>query len=108
MLSTPKRSFTAWTFALSASSAIAHPLFNGVLVTRADALLKEYDYVVVGGGASGLTVANRLSEKPGKQIKIARHTAFINIKQPQQSSLLKRANCKSRGNSLPGTTLTDA
>lgn len=29
-------------------------------------ILAEYDYVVVGGGASGLTVANRLSEDPGK------------------------------------------
>ncbi|KAL2672470.1 hypothetical protein Neosp_013181 [[Neocosmospora] mangrovei] len=28
-------------------------------------ILEEYDYVVVGGGASGLTVANRLSEDPG-------------------------------------------
>ncbi|RSL54802.1 hypothetical protein CEP54_009664 [Fusarium duplospermum] len=28
-------------------------------------ILPEYDYVVVGGGTSGLTVANRLSENPG-------------------------------------------
>ncbi|GME45675.1 putative gmc oxidoreductase protein [Neofusicoccum parvum] len=27
-----------------------------------DTLLDEYDYIIVGGGASGLTVANRLSE----------------------------------------------
>jgi hypothetical protein len=26
----------------------------------------EYDYIIVGAGASGLTVANRLTEDPGK------------------------------------------
>ncbi|KAF1925755.1 GMC oxidoreductase [Didymella exigua CBS 183.55] len=62
MLSMAKCRLLTWA-ALSASNAFAHPLFNGRLVTRADELLKEYDYVVVGGGASGLTVANRLSEQ---------------------------------------------
>lgn len=47
-----------------AIGAHAHPLFKGTLVQRADDLSKEYDYVVVGAGASGLTVANRLSEDP--------------------------------------------
>jgi adenine/guanine phosphoribosyltransferase-like PRPP-binding protein len=72
-----KRSLVAWTIAFSASNALAHPLFNGRLVTRADELLKEYDYVVVGGGASGLTVANRLSEHPGKQVMIVRATQYL-------------------------------
>lgn len=66
MLSMAKCSLVTWTVALSVSTALAHPLFNGRLVSRADELLQEYDYVVVGGGASGLTVANRLSEQPGK------------------------------------------
>ena len=59
-------SLVSWAIALSASSALAHPLFNGRLISRTDELLKEYDYVIVGGGASGLTVANRLSEQPSK------------------------------------------
>lgn len=50
------------TVALSATGLLAHPLFNGELISRAEDLLPEYDYVVVGAGASGLTVANRLSE----------------------------------------------
>jgi hypothetical protein len=98
MLSKAQRNLAAWTIALSASSAFAHPLFSGRLVTRADELLKEYDYVVVGGGASGLTVANRLSEQPGKQVTNARSTAFIDIRQLQRFSLSKQANCKSRRN----------
>jgi hypothetical protein len=30
-------------------------------------LRSSYDYVIIGGGVSGLTVANRLSENPSKQ-----------------------------------------
>ena len=58
-----KCSLASWAIALSATSALAHPPFNGRLVSRADKLISEYDYVIVGGGASGLTVANRLSEQ---------------------------------------------
>ncbi|RSL95418.1 hypothetical protein CEP52_012095 [Fusarium oligoseptatum] len=33
-------------------------------------ILPDYDYVVVGGGTSGLTVANRLSENPGVTVLV--------------------------------------
>jgi ribulose 1,5-bisphosphate synthetase/thiazole synthase len=56
-------SFVLW--AVVAIGVHAHPLFNSVLVQRADELSEAYDYVVVGAGASGLTVANRLSQDPG-------------------------------------------
>ncbi|CZR68050.1 related to alcohol oxidase [Phialocephala subalpina] len=45
-----------------ASLANAHPAFRGRILSRDTDLLSSYDYVVVGGGASGLTVANRLTE----------------------------------------------
>lgn len=33
---------------------------------QVSSLLPSYDYVVVGGGVGGLTVANRLTEDPGQ------------------------------------------
>lgn len=49
-----------------ATSILSHPLFHGQVIPRAEDLLPEYDYVVVGAGASGLTVANRLSENKSR------------------------------------------
>jgi hypothetical protein len=37
------------------------------VVGRDTALRPSYDFVVVGGGTSGLTVADRLTENPGSQ-----------------------------------------
>lgn len=65
MLSLARGGLVSCAIVMSASTALAHPLFNGRVVSGADGLLETYDYVVVGGGASGLTVANRLSEDSG-------------------------------------------
>jgi len=62
--------------AFSARNVIAHPLFNGQLVAKADGLLEEYDYVVIGAGASGLTVANRLSENPKVNVLVIEAGGF--------------------------------
>ncbi|KAH6645999.1 hypothetical protein BKA67DRAFT_540992 [Truncatella angustata] len=48
--------------ALVNSLAAAHPAFRGLILDKRDDLLSSYDYVIVGAGASGLTVANRLTE----------------------------------------------
>ena len=52
--------------AICITPSLAHPLFSGKVIARAEDLSAHYDYVVVGAGASGLTVANRLSEQKGE------------------------------------------
>lgn len=37
---------------------------RALLVDKLANLQKDYDYVIIGGGTSGLTVANRLTENP--------------------------------------------
>jgi ribulose 1,5-bisphosphate synthetase/thiazole synthase len=41
-------------------------IFPGKVIARSSDVLRSYDYIVVGGGTSGLVVANRLSENHGK------------------------------------------
>lgn len=52
-----KRSVVAGLFALAHRAVSALPLF----VSNTD-VLDSYDYVVVGGGTGGMTLASRLSE----------------------------------------------
>lgn len=52
-----KRSIVAGLFALAHRAVSALPLH----VSNTD-VLDTYDYVVVGGGTGGMTLANRLSE----------------------------------------------
>lgn len=64
-----KRSNTfIWLAHTAVSLTTAHPTFQGVTLNKNNDLLSAYDYVIVGAGASGLTVANRLSENASKKI----------------------------------------
>jgi len=40
----------------------ARSILHSTLIERTDQLNAEYDYVIVGGGTAGLTVADRLTE----------------------------------------------
>ena len=65
---------------LIGSFAIGSPINlveHAVLVDRAADLKVEYDYVVVGGGTSGLTVANRLTENPKSTMTLSRLRNFL-------------------------------
>jgi hypothetical protein len=52
-------------FALLGLVNTRHP-FPGRILNRASEILQSYEYVIIGGGLSGLVVANRLSEHLGR------------------------------------------
>ncbi|OJD35530.1 gmc oxidoreductase [Diplodia corticola] len=53
------------------SPALAYPsTIKPRIIKNSSGLLSSYDYVVIGGGASGLTVANRLSESSDTSVLV--------------------------------------
>ncbi|PVH96882.1 GMC oxidoreductase [Periconia macrospinosa] len=46
------------------------------IVQRAEDLQADYDFIVVGGGASGLTVADRLTENPNASVLVLEYGSF--------------------------------
>lgn len=49
---------------VSFASPVAPVAPGAVVVEHAAALKAKYDYIIAGGGTSGLVVANRLTENP--------------------------------------------
>lgn len=47
---------------------------NGLI--QPEVVNESYDYVIVGGGTSGLTVANRLSADARRKITLARNLLY--------------------------------
>lgn len=48
-------------------AALTAPTFK---IVQRDELLASYDYVIIGGGTSGLTVANRLTENANIKVLV--------------------------------------
>ncbi|KAH7377474.1 hypothetical protein BKA64DRAFT_688205 [Cadophora sp. MPI-SDFR-AT-0126] len=66
MLSSSWVAIATWLLLQTVTGRVAFP---GRIITRAESL-DSYEYVIVGGGTSGLVVANRLSENPKTTILI--------------------------------------
>jgi hypothetical protein len=54
----------------SATNSTLHKRASGVTSNSWDAAYQTYDYVVIGGGLTGITVASRLAENPNTQVLI--------------------------------------
>ncbi|KAL2156795.1 hypothetical protein VTH82DRAFT_1541 [Thermothelomyces myriococcoides] len=75
--------------------ATAHPTARSIarstILDRADDLLPEYDYIIIGGGTAGLTVADRLTENERHSILVLERGPFQNSSAVTTISLGGRA-----------------
>lgn len=64
----------AWQAAMCAALRIAD---RATIVENAASVKAAYDYVIVGGGTSGLTVAYRLTEDPSSKLTILQEESLL-------------------------------
>ncbi|OLN97867.1 Pyranose dehydrogenase 3-like protein 2 [Colletotrichum chlorophyti] len=84
----PKRSLASFLYVIHINDAVASRFAStsSLAAKRTLAVTRdEFDYVVVGGGTSGLVVANRLSEDPNKTVLVVEYGDFpdtVNVTVP--------------------------
>jgi choline dehydrogenase-like flavoprotein len=69
----------AGAFTQLASAWPAQTPEHAQILTRSDDLKAEYDYIIVGGGTSGLTVGDRLTEDGKYTVLVVEYGYFDNL-----------------------------
>ncbi|KAI9052247.1 hypothetical protein LZ554_003604 [Drepanopeziza brunnea f. sp. 'monogermtubi'] len=83
--------------------ADARKAFPGRILDRATEILPKYDYVVAGGGLSGLVVASRLAENPRTTILVIEAGGFSEDEDWITIPLVSSGNVPSVGNGPRGS-----
>ncbi|AEO58401.1 GMC oxidoreductase-like protein [Thermothelomyces thermophilus ATCC 42464] len=65
-------------FGVAAAHPTARSIARSTILDGADGLLPEYDYIIIGGGTSGLTVADRLTENRKHSVLVLERGIFQN------------------------------
>ena len=87
-MTSPQRLFTLALLVLTPHTSLAYSRQLRAAVVDARQVQKEYDYVIIGGGTAGLTVADRLTED-GKSTVLVIEYGQLSIV-PSSSSILEK------------------
>lgn len=78
-----------------------------VLPEHEKRLNKEYDYVIIGGGTAGLTLASRLTEDPSVSVAVIEPGSYYQITNPVLSSTPAGCAIFSGGSATDTSPLVD-